>query len=467
MRLTNEQRAALRKVVNAHPDLATVAPGVHVSSLNKDGLIALAYRLCINVSEIVANAPVSITPVVEAEPMVDDEKSFDPAPDPIENAVEEELTRIRSMLATGGFAQLDSVLRDLVTEARKPAQIVYQPINGSVPAVPCAKPAGKSTWGKVFGVRGAHASNEVTVWDAQDAPEVDSDYVWPDSLPAVLSQLKRKRNVFLTGNKGTGKTSFAIQLAARLHRPFTCISCDGGIEAIELIGQNLPHDGSYRWQDGQLLAAIRRPGMVILIDEPSLARPSALFVFQHVLQFREIYIRETGERIPVAPGVVFLAADNTNGTGNGNRRGFTDTNRINAATIDRFGIMVPVDYLPADKEAGVLAARTGCTRALADILVHAAGLTRQVAASGNLVAPIGLRQLISWAELLTDGIAPAMALELAVIAKAPEADVETLRQQCLLTIDRKAIADAIAGNAPVTPAAPIVAGTSFTPSNEE
>ena len=66
--------------------------------------------------------------------------------------------------------QLDGVLRDLVREARKPAEIIYQVGNGAAaPAVPHARPIAKATWGKTFGIRGAMASREVTLWDAQDA----------------------------------------------------------------------------------------------------------------------------------------------------------------------------------------------------------------------------------------------------------------------------------------------------------
>lgn len=454
-RLTNEQRAALRRAVNAHPDKEKYAPGVHVSSLSKDALLGLAYKLGVLVSDIVANAA---TPAEIPEDDMPEENA--PAPvDAIDQAVEDELGRIRGMLATGGFAQLDGVLRDLVREARKPAEIIYQSTAGAnVPKISCAKPVQTATWGKTFGVRGANASRTVQIWDAQDAPAIDTDYVWPASTSAVLSQMARKRHVWLHGPKGTGKSAFAKQIAARLHRPFSVISCDGGIEAIELIGQNLPDgNGGTFWQDGQLLQAIQRPGCVILIDEPSGARPSALFVFHHLLQDREIFIRETGRRVVCAPGVLFLAADNTNGTGNGNRHGYSDTNRVNAATLDRFSIMVPVDYLSPAKEAKVLVARTGCTPALADILVKAAGLTRAVAASGNIVQPIGLRQMFGWAELLTDGIDPVDALNMAVLAKAPEQDVETLRQQCLLAVDRAEIAAAL-NNTPAVAPAPVTPG---------
>ena len=107
--------------------------------------------------------------------------------------------------------------------------------------------------------------------------------------------------------------------------------------------------------------------------------------------------------------------------------------------------MVHFDYLPEDKESAVLVAKTGCTPELAAILVNAAHLTRSVAASGNITAAIGLRQLISWAELLTDGIAPEIARDLAVINKAPDQDREVLTQQCHLTVDHSAIAAALKG----------------------
>ena len=55
---------------------------------------------------------------------------------------------------------------------------------------------------------------------------------------------------------------------------------------------------------------------------------------------------ETGARVPVASGVVFIATDNTNGTGGGARRGFTDTNRLNTAFLDRFKrVRVQIGYL--------------------------------------------------------------------------------------------------------------------------
>ena len=170
---------------------------------------------------------------------------------------------------------------------------------------------------------------------------------------------------------GTGKTEFALQLAAVTGRPAALISCDNGTDAATLVGMTVPDAaGGVTWQDGQLTRAIKTPGCVVCLDEPSVARPGALFVMQNVLANRQLFIAETGARVCVASGVVFVATDNTNGTGGGARKGYTDTNRLNAAFLDRFGVRVKVDYLPADREADVIVGYTGCTVELAQFAGH-------------------------------------------------------------------------------------------------
>ena len=103
MRLTNEERAALRRAVNAHPDLKQVAPDVHVSSLNKDGLLALATSLGINPATMQVAAPVVTSPIHKVEVMGDIEKIDIVEPDAIETAIDDELARIRGVVNNGRF----------------------------------------------------------------------------------------------------------------------------------------------------------------------------------------------------------------------------------------------------------------------------------------------------------------------------------------------------------------------------
>ncbi len=368
-------------------------------------------------------------------------------------AIEAEMQSIRSLIATGGFSAFDDRLRGLVIDARKPpVEIrVEVPVEASAGAtsIHIAKPTGKhATWSALFGVTGPLGQKQTMLWDGSHphTPAINDRYLWPAQTTTALTQIARGKNVMLYGPAGTGKTEFAQQLAAKTGRPFALISCDNGTDAATLTGMTTPDaNGGVTWQDGQLTRAIKTPGCVICIDEPSIARPGALFVFQNVLQGRVLFIAETGQRVPVAHGVIFIATDNTNGTGGGARRGYTDTNRLNTAFLDRFGSRVHIDYMAPDSEANIIAGYTGCTLELAKLLVSAATVTRAAANDQTLSHGIGLRRLLAWAELLTDGIDPADAFNAAILNCAPEQDVETLREQCLLAYDAHNVAQALKG----------------------
>jgi cobaltochelatase CobS len=457
-------RGALRHALRTHPDADTVLNGRRVNDLTLGNLYDALRHLNVDPEAIARdalNAPPGNLPInVLAEPQDQDAA---PMPNAIDtpdapDAIETEVQSIRGLIMTGGFATLDDRLRQLVTEARKPAVTVevVREVQVQVDVIPGARPihtattTGTSeTWRNLFGVTGTMGARTTAIWDAThpDTPKVNDRYLWPHpQTETALSQLARGRNVMLYGPAGTGKTEWAQQLAARTGRPFALISCDTGTDASTLVGMTVPDaSGGVTWQDGQLTRAIQTPGCVVCLDEPSVARPGALFVMQNVLANRMLFIAETGRRVCVAPGVLFLTTDNTNGTGGGARKGYTDTNRLNAAFLDRFGVRVRVDYLPADREADVICAYTGCTPELANLLVSAATVTRAAADNQQLSHGIGLRRLLAWSELLQDGIDAEYAFQSAVLNCAAEQDVETLREQCLLAYDQGNVTRALKG----------------------
>lgn len=339
------------------------------------------------------------------------------------------------LLGKGDFAGFQSAVSDLALRACRPDP---EPVYINAPGVSVvddgthAKRIGRKTMteaGMPAPMVGNVSRTILPVYDAKDAPRVDPNYLWPDVTGAVMTQLARARNVFLTGPAGTGKTSFAKQIAARYGRSFVRISCDDQTEAATLVGMTVPDkDGGSKWQDGQLVKAIRKPGTVILVDEPSVARPGALFVLQAALDDdRAVHIAETGEVVHVAPDVLFLLADNTNGTGDVTGA-YEATRRLNRATLDRVGVTVKFDYMSQQDEAKALASRTGCDKKLSLDLVRFANLTRQKAARGDVSHPVGLRRLMALAELITDGVPADSAYQMAVIETAPFDDQEPLRQ---------------------------------------
>lgn len=454
-------RAALRHAIRNHPDFLSHFPegSRAVGSLTIAQLLALAGKLALDGGTILKTAKAAhadtlaeagvdaseTDPENEDEGESESETEGETAPDPIDS----EVAAIRDAVMRDGFSALDERLRDLVREARKPAVVTVvtaAPISGDCPQ---SRPTARTVaWGDAFGVTGTLATRTAHVWDGAhpNTPAIDPLYVWPDKpTQLALTQLARGRNVYAFGPAGTGKTEFAEQIAARLGRPFALISCDSTTDGPTLVGMTVPKGDTVGWQDGQLTRAIQTPGCVVCIDEPSVARPGALFVMQNMLAKRVLWISEAeGRRVPVAPGVMFLSTDNTAGLGGGSRKGYTDTNRLNGAYLDRFGARIRFSYLPEMDEAKVIVARTGATPALAKLLVQAATLTRAAEASDQLTNGIGLRRLLAWAEMLTDGNSAEDAFEAAILNAAPDQDQETLRQQCSLACDASTVAMALA-----------------------
>lgn len=350
---------------------------------------------------------------------------------------------ILAPLADGDFDELKRRLRDLATEAAKPARVVEverivdrpveverivtverivevsAPPAGNRPAHMPAK-TGKSV--DVLGYA-------LDVWDAPDAPQADPHWLWSDALRPALAMLATGDHVMLHGPAGTGKTGFAEQLAAATCRPFVRILCHQETSPMDWTGGFMP-DGSdgLAWRDGVLTRALRRAGSLILVDEPSLARPEAQAVLHSVMEPRgTLTIDATGEIVRVAPGVSVILADNTNGRGDATGL-YAGTGRMNGALLDRCGVSIPMPWLCADQERDVIAAKTGLAKKHAGAMVEFATLTRQKAEAGALAAPVGLRRLLAWAKLIKAGLRGMEAFAPTVIHGAPHDDQETLRQ---------------------------------------
>ena len=452
--LTRSLRDAIKAALAAHPGWPeyraahTNAQGkpLHTGNAFREDFLIACEALQIDVFALQANADANTGSPVDAP------DAADATPGPVVSGtyegadaakiVDEVLAPINAVLSAGMLQPV----RDRLTELAKAAtagprtvvqmQTVHVSADAAASLPPLAKIAGLKMAREYFGLslgetpqtwRPVLCEGELPIWDAIDAPAIDPNYLWDAQLAASLAVCsKAGTNLYLYGPAGTGKTEGARQFAALGRRPFVRLAINRTTEPADLIGQYLPKDGSFTWKDGPLVRAFRQPGCVILIDEPTFMRPGALAVFQTVLDTGAIHL-PTGEVVTRAPGVFVIAADNTNGSGDETGR-YADTGVLNLALIDRFQLMLAVDYLPASREAAMLAARSGVPDTVARHMVQYARLTRDGANGGKLTAGLTFRRLLAWAGAVRARIPSKHAFDMAIITPADPADRPTLRQ---------------------------------------
>jgi MoxR-like ATPase len=322
-----------------------------------------------------------------------------------------------------------SAVRDAVAAILAPFKATATP--QTLAAVVASIPATKVTARSVFGDCVYYADEtvdfgdmEVSLWGDADAPALLDDYVFDkrylhEALTAIGQKLPL--NCWLAGERGTGKTEFVTQLAARLQRKLYRINFDEAIERLDFIGGNIVDAGSVVWKAGVLAQAMQHAGALILLDEISFARAQSIAVLQSICEpsvHRGVMINETGTRIPVHPSVAFFCADNTNGYGDSSGN-FTGTRDQNSAFIDRFSYTFEFNYLPPADEAKLIHKRTDLHLDAARVIVKFAGVAREKSKAGMLTQPPSLRQLFAWAAAVKCGIPVRSAFESAVVRKYP------------------------------------------------
>ena len=485
-----ERRTALKAALRAIPGIADIADracGIrNLSSLTTAQLDIVAQAAKLDVSALVgaprpapaakpAKAP-RVAPVVDTtdEPALP--AQADAAPAAVDNAAVD--AAVAAVLSSS-LADMPAAVRALAVRAHQPPQVVERVVevekvvekivHADLPVAPVAGTPGQPPvvssprHGKLVRIAAAadvfkvkvpagHAllRIQVAVYDDPLAPDIDPLYVFDaDVLALALLRMEHNQSLLITGPKGTGKTTFAEQIAAYLGRFFALISFDRTSEIDPLIGQIELSAGSTFWRDGALVAAMRRPGSIILLDEPDVAKAGALAALHPVLAGRTILISRTGERVDAAKHVAFFAAANTMGHGDTSGT-YVDRNLLDAAFRDRFADIVVIPYPSAAVERKILVKKTNIPARAATMLVEYARATRaRSEKEQDVAAGIGLRRLFAWATGLLGGINPELVFRTTIVNQHNLEEGEVLWQLYKTTVDEAALVAAIA--APAVP----------------
>lgn len=267
--------------------------------------------------------------------------------------------------------------------------------------------------------------------DGPNVPEIDDTYQFDhDTTLAILAGFEHNRRVMIQGYHGTGKSSHIEQVAARLNWPCVRINLDSHVSRVDLIGKDVItlQEGKQitKWQEGLLPWSIQNP-VALCFDEYDAGRPDVMFVIQRVLEAEgRLTLLDQNQVIRPHPAFRMFATSNTIGLGDTSGL-YHGTHALNQAQLDRWSIVVTLNYLAHDDEMDIMLAKfpdwkTDEGKDSVDRMVRMADMTREGFINGDLSTLMSPRTVLNWIEntnILKDR---ELAFQLTWLNKCDEAE---------------------------------------------
>jgi cobaltochelatase CobS len=277
----------------------------------------------------------------------------------------------------------------------------------------------------------------------EHVPPKDEGYVFErETTLALLAGFLHNRRVLVQGRHGTGKSSHVEQVASRLNWPCVRVNLDGHVTRMDLIGKDaiVLRDGKQvtEFQEGILTWALQRP-CALVFDEYDAGRADVMFVIQRVLEVEgRLTLLDQSRVIEPHPAFRLFATANTIGLGDATGL-YHGTQPLNQGQMDRWNIVVTLNYLAHDREVDVVLARcpefrTPQGRQTVSAMVALANLTRRGFADGDLSTVMSPRTVVTWAENATLFHDVALAFRLTFLNRCDEDEralVAEYYQRCL------------------------------------
>jgi cobaltochelatase CobS len=292
-----------------------------------------------------------------------------------------------------------------------------------------AMPTQPDTTVDVREVFGIDVDWQVPAFSVRDehVPETDGAYVFdPDTTLAILAGFAHNRRVMVQGYHGTGKSTHIEQVAARLNWPSIRVNLDAHISRIDLVGRDaiVLKDGLQvtEFKEGILPWALQHP-VALTFDEYDAGRPDVMFVIQRILEFDGRLTLLDQNRV-ITPNPWFRLFATTNTVGLGDTSGlYHGTQAINQAQMDRWNIVVALNYLKPEVEQQIVKSKTpqADDKLIAD-MVKVAELTRQGFINGDISTVMSPRTVITWAQNAAIFGSTGFAFRLSFLNKCDEAE---------------------------------------------
>ena len=242
---------------------------------------------------------------------------------------------------------------------------------------------------------------------SEHVPPIDPDYLFDrNTTLAILAGFQFNRRVMVQGYHGTGKSTHIEQVAARINWPLVRINLDSHVSRIDLVGKDaiVLKDGMQvtEFRDGMLPWAVQN-NVALVFDEYDAGRPDVMFVIQRVLETAGRLTLLDQNRV-ITPHPAFRLFATTNTIGLGDTSGlYHGTQQINQGQMDRWSMVVTLNYLAHEQEVGIVLSKAKSYRneegeKTVSNMVRVADLTRSAFINGDLSTVMSPRTVITWAE---------------------------------------------------------------------
>ena len=273
----------------------------------------------------------------------------------------------------------------------------------------------------------------------ENVPETDPNFVFRERLLGDFlgHHLMTREPLWFEGPTGSGKTSFVLQVAARLEIPVFYTTGKNEDAFSRWVGSMGLLDGETVFNYGPLPLAMLTGGWFV-VDEADLTPPDQLAEANNVLAGGNLTLDDNGgEVIKPAPGFRFIACGNTTGADAMANAAYLGTKLQNAATLSRFSFL-KVPYPSKEEEVAVLQRVTNqLGEADLEAMVDLANAARTAAENPavNFTAAFSTRILVRWARFTeafknaahARGVHPMfLGLAHAFTNGLPEGEVEVL-----------------------------------------
>jgi cobaltochelatase CobS len=269
--------------------------------------------------------------------------------------------------------------------------------------------------------------------DHPNVPARDDAYQFDhDTTMAILAGFAHNRRVMIQGYHGTGKSTHIEQVAARLNWPCVRINLDSHVSRIDLIGKDMItlKNGQQvtEFKQGLLPWALQSP-VALVFDEYDAGRPDVMFVIQRVLE-AEGKLTLLDQNTVIRPHPAFRLFSTANTIGLGDTTGlYHGTQQINQGQMDRWNIVVTLNYLPHEDEVKIIMAKSpDLSETDAASMVRMADMTRHGFINGDLSTLMSPRTVLTWAENARIFKDRDFAFRLSFLNKCDEAERPTVAE---------------------------------------